>query len=104
MSFWTMERYSCALTLVLGRGTPYSLAESITMLRSLSCMEDLKPGMRLPSKILGGFTSSVQHWAAPPLMAFTTLLGSTPHFSEKTSSSPIATICAATIIWLADLH
>jgi hypothetical protein len=92
---------SFVFSAVLETGMSYSLAVSRMISRSFNCMCALKPGSRLPSNRRGGLTSSVQHWAAPPLIASTTLRGSTPAFFEKTSSSPIATICAATMIWLA---
>ena len=50
------------------------------VMRSLACMRPRNPGWRFPANSRGAFTSSVQHWAAPPRMASTTLRGSAPAF------------------------
>jgi len=91
----------------LGRKMPYDYLPGLAkpLRAALTGEEDqnllyakVEPGLRLLANSRCGLLSNVQQPAAPPRIASTTFCGSAPAFCASISSSPIATIWAATII------
>ena len=87
----------------MGRGEPTVWAQSRALFRSLMCRSILKPGLSLPSIIMGALAFMTVEPARPPRMAWNTSSGSTPAILARVRASDRAWMLQATIIWLASL-
>ncbi len=67
------------------------------------CRSILKPGLKLPSIIIGAFAFITVLPASPPLIASNTRCGSTPALRTSVNASATAAMFSATMTWLASL-
>ena len=84
-------------------GEPTLCPVSRALFRSLMCRSILKPGLKLPSRIMGTLAFITVEPARPPLMASKTRCGSTPAFLASVKASATAAMLQATIYLVGQL-
>ena len=100
LSAW-IERYSCAISVLVGKDVPVSSANWLARRKSFCMCLTIKPGSKSPARIFGPRVSSAHDLPAPFFTASKNVCMSRPDFFASTKASAMPARVATPINWLA---